>query len=664
MCGIAGSWRPQGHADATALQALGQAMAGAIAQRGPDGEGVAVDAFHGLVLAHRRLAILDRSAAGQQPMRSACGRWTLVYNGELYNHAELRRQLLALGHPFRGRSDTEVLLAGIAQWGLQPTLQRGNGMFALAAWDSHDRRLWLARDRFGKKPLYYTRSSDGALVFGSSLAALRVHPAIALRVDPDALAQLLRFGYVPAPQAILRGVHKLSGGQLLCIDAATLREGRALVPRAWWSARDAQSAAIRAGFAGDEGDAEAQLAAVLADAVALRGEADVPLGVFLSGGVDSSLVTALLQAQSARPVQSFAIGFDGAGDDESRHAEAVARHLGTHHHTFRLDGRRALELVPGLAHIADEPLADPSLIPTALLCREVRQSVTVALSGDGGDELFFGYERYARALRNRRWLATVPAPLRRAFAGRPGEAARLGGLAALRAAFAAEGIQATLAERVCRWREPERVVIGARRIPSVYDDPACLPDAGGDAEAMLAMDVAGGLADGILAKVDRASMAVGLEVRSPILDWRVAELAWSLPLAFHWRDGQRKRLLRRLLHRHVPPALVERPKQGFGAPVGPWLRGPLRDWAEALLAPTRLRDEGHFDPAPLRRIWDAFLAGQRKWHTHLWSVLVFQAWYEHARQPPTLPALGQSREDIDPRREDAHEDALATADPG
>lgn len=638
-------------------------MAGAIARRGPDGEGVAVDAGNGLVLAHRRLAIVDRSAAGQQPMRSSCGRWTMVYNGELYNHAELRRLLLALGHPFRGRSDTEVLLAGIVQWGLQPILQRGNGMFALAAWDSHDRRLWLARDRFGKKPLYYARSSDGSLVFGSGLAALRVHPAIDLRVDPDALAQLLRFGYVPAPQAILRGVHKLPAGQLLCIDEAALREGRALVPRVWWSARDAQSAAIRLGFGGDERDAEARLATVLADAVALRSEADVPLGVFLSGGVDSSLVTALLQAQSTQPVKSFAIGFDGAGDDESRHAEAVARHFGTHHHTFRLDGRRALDLVPELAHIADEPLADPSLIPTALLCREVRQSVTVALSGDGGDELFFGYERYARALRNRRWLAAVPAPLRRALVGQPGEAARLAGLAALRAELAAHDVQATMAERVCRWREPERVVIGARRLLSVYDDPTSLPDGGSDAEALLAMDVAGGLADGILAKVDRASMAVGLEVRSPLLDWRVAELAWSLPLAFHWRDGQRKRLLRRLLHRHVPSALVERPKQGFGAPVGPWLRGPLRDWAETLLAPDRLRDEGHFDPLPLRRIWDDFLAGQRKWHTHLWSVLVFQAWYEHARQSPTLPAIAPPRVDIDVRRADAPAEALATADP-
>lgn len=633
MCGIAGAWAPRPE-DPGVLHALGAAMGAAIAHRGPDDAGTWVDPGAGLVLSHRRLSILDPGPAGHQPMASADGRWQLAYNGEVYNHAALRAGLEAPGHGFQGHSDTEVLVAAIARWGVEAALARSNGMFAFAAFDTLERKLWLARDRVGKKPLYYGWSGDGSFVFGSELAALRAHPALAAGVDPDALALLLRLDYVPAPYAILRGVHKLGAGRLLCIDAARLAGGGAghdpvRDQRAWWSARERQEAMIAQGFDGDEAAALDALDALLRDATALRMEADVPLGTFLSGGTDSSLVTALMQAQSPRPVRSFSMGFDQARHDESAHAAAIAKHLGTEHTELRMDGRAALDMVPSMPRVFDEPFADSSQLPTALLCQLTRRHVTVALSGDGGDELFFGYGRYARALRNHRAAARVPAPLRRLLGRERGEAARTGGLAALRAALAADSVQDVARQRVQRWRDPETVVVGARRLPTAYDDPSALPRNGTPGDALMALDFACYLPEDILTKVDRASMAVSLEARAPLLDWRVAEFAWSLPMSMKWRAGELKYLPRRLLARYLPDPLVQRPKSGFGAPVGDWLRGPLRDWGEAQLDARRLREEGHFDPAPVRALWEAFQAGERKWHTHLWGVLMFQAWLEH-----------------------------------
>ncbi|KGM52805.1 asparagine synthase [Lysobacter concretionis Ko07 = DSM 16239] len=637
MCGIAGAWSPTPRDSADELRALGARMGSAIAHRGPDDAGSWVEPGVGLVLAHRRLAIVDLSPEGHQPMASPDGRWVIAFNGEIYNHAALRSELAALGHGFRGHSDTEVLLAAITQWGVEAALERGNGMLALAAWDRRDRVLWLARDRVGKKPLYYGWSGDGTFVFGSELAALRAHPALRTEVDPDALALLLRLDYIPAPHAILRGVHKLPAGRLLRVDQALVRAGDAAfdpasAPQTWWSSLDRQRAAIRQGFDGDEGSALSTLDTLLRDATALRMQADVPLGAFLSGGTDSSLVTALMQAQSARPVRSFSIGFDNAVHDESGYAAAVARHLGTDHTRLHVDGHAALDLVPELPRIFDEPFADSSQVPTALLCRLARQHVTVALSGDGGDELFFGYGRYARALRNEQRLARLPRQLLARLAGDPGERARLGGLAALRAELAAGDLQGLARQRVSRWRRPEDVVIGARRVSTAYDDPAAMPGVGTGADALMQMDFACYLAEDILTKVDRASMAVGLEARAPLLDWRVAEFAWSLPLSMKWHEGTLKHLPKQLLSRYLPDELVHRPKSGFGAPVGDWLRGPLRDWAEAQLDERRLREEGHFRPEPIRAIWAEFLAGQRKWHTHLWGVLMFQAWRETLNQ--------------------------------
>lgn len=631
MCGIAGAIAPGRRHDDEALHALGRAMGDAIAHRGPDDAGTWVDAAAGLVLSHRRLSILDLSPEGHQPMVSADGRWTLAFNGEIYNHAALRAELSALGHAFRGHSDTEVLLAAIAQWGVEAALARGNGMLALAAWDRVERTLWLARDRVGKKPLYYGWAGDGTFLFGSELAALRACSSLQAEVDPDALALLLRLDYIPAPHCILKGIRKLPAGALLRLDASHAPSTDAASVHRWWDAHARQEAAIATGFDGDETAALDALDALLRDAVALRMEADVPLGAFLSGGTDSSLVTALMQAQSPRAVRSFSIGFDNAVHDESAHAAAVARHLRTDHTELRADGRAALDLVPGIARIYDEPFADSSQLPTALLCRLARRHVTVALSGDGGDELFFGYGRYVRALRNHARLQRLPRRLLARLAGEPGERARLGGLAALRAELAADGLQGIAQQRVGRWRTPERVVKGAHRLATAYDDPAALLAGGTDADQLMAMDFACYLPEDILTKVDRASMAVALEARAPLLDWQVAELAWSLPLSMKYHDGELKYLPKKLLSRYLPHDLVYRGKSGFGAPVGDWLRGPLRDWAEALLDERRLREEGHFDPVPVRALWREFLAGQRKWHTHLWGVLMFQAWREHWR---------------------------------
>ena len=633
MCGIAGAIAPPHRVDEEALRQLGTRMGAAIAHRGPDDAGTWTDAAAGLVLAHRRLAIVDLSPEGHQPMVSDDGRWVIAFNGEIYNHHTLRGELAARGQAFRGHSDTEVLLAAIAHWGVEAALARSNGMLALAAWDRHARTLWLARDRVGKKPLYYGWTGDGTFLFGSELAALRACPSLRTDVDPDALALLLRLDYIPAPHCILKGVRKLPAGALVRIDAT--RTDACAVPdvHRWWNAHARHEAAIDAGFEGDEDAALDALDTMLRDAVALRMEADVPLGAFLSGGTDSSLVTALMQAQSPRPVRSFSIGFDNADHDESAHAAAVARHLGTEHTELHADGRAALDLVPDMASMFDEPFADSSQLPTALLCRLARRHVTVALSGDGGDELFFGYGRYRRALHNEARLSKLPRRWLARLAGDPGERSRLGGLAALRAELATGDLQGIARQRVSRWRQPERVVIGARRRITAYDDPAAVPDNGGPADLLMALDFACYLPEDILTKVDRASMAVALEARAPLLDWRVVEFAWSLPLSMKWRDGTLKYLPKRLLERYLPAPLVHRRKSGFGAPVGDWLRGPLRDWAQAQLDPVRLRQEGHFDAATIGAIWADFLGGQRKWHTHLWSVLMFQAWREHAMRP-------------------------------
>lgn len=633
MCGLAGILQSQARLQEAELVALAGAMGDALAHRGPDDRGVWVDAAAGVALAHRRLSILDLSPLGHQPMASSDGRYWLAYNGEIYNFAELRAELEPLGHGFRGHSDTEVLLAAVVQWGLEAALRRCNGMFAIALWDRREQRLSLARDRVGKKPLYYGWAGD-TLVFGSELKALWRHPAFDNGIDRDALALLLRLDYIPAPHCIHEGAFKLMPGRVLHLDAAQVaagaaahRPGQAQV--AYWDARERMAACLAAPFAGSEADATDALDRQLRHAVALRMVADVPVGVFLSGGTDSAIVASMMQAQSAQPVHSFSIGFEDSDHDEAPLAKEVAHHLGCDHTELYVSGADALAVVPQLPAMFDEPFADASQVPTALVARLARGGVTVALSGDGGDELFFGYTRYQRALRNWRALQRVPAPLRR-WLGRharaQGEASRAGGLAALLAETGASGIGDVYRNRISRWRDPAAAVRGAREPATFYSQPDPLQGQGSPADAMMLADFTTYLADDLLCKVDRTSMAASLEARAPLLDWNVAEFAWSLPLDLKLREGTSKYLPKQVLRRYLPDAMVFRGKRGFGAPVTQWLRGDLQDWAGDLLDPRRLRQDGVFEEAAVSALWQRFGRGERKWHTHLWNVLMFQAW--------------------------------------
>ncbi len=638
MCGLAGMLLPAPAREQAALEEQARRMGDALVHRGPDDSGVWADASAGIALAHRRLSILDLSPLGHQPMTSADGRYVLAYNGEVYNFAELRAELEALRHGFRGHSDTEVLLAAITEWGFDETLQRSNGMFAIALWDRAERCLWLARDRVGKKPLYYGWAGE-TLVFGSELKALWQHPAFDNEVDRDALTLLLRLDYIPAPHCIHERCFKLMPGRVLRLDAEAVAAGAAAhrpdqLQQPFWNARERMQQALAAPFTGNEAEAEERLDAVLRDAVALRMVADVPVGVFLSGGTDSSVVAALMQAQSSQPVHSFSIGFTGSDHDEAPLAKSLAQHLGCDHTELYVSGADALAVVPSLPAMFDEPFADASQVPTALVAKLARQGVTVALSGDGGDELFFGYTRYQRAMRNWRLLGKVPAPLRRWMARHAhtqGEASRTGGLAALLAESGARGIGDVYRNRISRWRDPVAAVRGAQAAGSFYDLADPLHGAGSPADAMMLADFSTYLPDDLLCKVDRTSMAVSLEARAPLLDWRVAEFAWSLPMAMKQRDGVSKYLLKRVLGRYVPQDMVHRPKRGFGAPVSAWLKGDLRGWADELLDPARLAEEGVFNVEAVAPLWQQFKQGERKWHTHLWNVLMFQAWQAHWR---------------------------------
>ena len=633
MCGIAGAWEPAGDRSPGALADAVAAMAATLRHRGPDDEGEWTDAGAGVALGHRRLSIIDLSPDGHQPMVSASQRYALSFNGELYNFEELRDELVARGHAFRSRSDTEVLLASCEEWGVDGALGRFNGMFAFALWDAGHRALHLARDPLGEKPLYYGRVG-GALVFASELRALRAHPraGAALEIDRDALSAYLRLNYVPAPHSIYRGVRKLPAGHVLTVHAG---EHALAEPRCYWPLHELVAKA-RAGGIDPVTDEEAtdRLDGLLRHSVRLRMHADVPLGAFLSGGIDSSTVVALMQAQSDRPVRTFTVGFDDRRLDESAHARAVARHLGTDHTEIQLSPQAALDLVPRLPAIYDEPFADPSQLPTTAIAQVARQHVTVCLSGDGGDEVFGGYNRYTEGERAWRLLQRVPRPARAAAARAllatpdalrsrfvpPAKAQKLAGL--LRVGSAADVYTAL----VSAWDDPDSVVVDGSEPRSVpVELPAGLDGLG---ERMMFLDSLSTLPDEMLAKVDRASMSVGLEARVPLLDPRLVEQAWSLPTDMRIRDGQGKWLLRQVLYRYVPAEMVERPKAGFDPPVAEWLRGPLRPWASALLEPSRLRSEGYLRAEPVSRCWAEHLSGSRNWDYRLWSVLMFQAWLE------------------------------------
>ena len=651
MCGVAG-FLGDGRFTPEEASSIARGMADAVAHRGPDDAGVWIDRTAEVALAYRRLAVIDPSPAGRQPMQSASKRSVIVFNGEIYNHLDLRRQIEAQrpdAFSWRGHSDTETLLAAIECWGLEEALQAATGMFAFAFWDRQERALFLARDRMGEKPLYYGWQ-NGVFLFGSELKALAAHPAFEGDVDRDALTLLLRHGYIASPWSIYKGVRKLPAGTYVRVAAGASREqptGELPEPRCYWSLRDVVAAGQAAPFTGTPEDAVDALHGLLLDAVRGQMAADVPLGAFLSGGVDSSTVVALMQAQSMRPVRTFTIGFDESEYNEAEHAKAVAGHLGTEHTELYVSARDSLDVIPRLPDLFDEPFADPSQIPTFLVAGMARKHVTVALTGDGSDELFGGYGYYVSTPQRWRLLSSVPVPLRRFVAGAVALGAdslpaRVSGKRpADRWRHRLQAKAHTLALLAnCRtqeelhwlsfshWRNPSSVVHGASEPETALTESAHWPDSLESAARLMALDGLSYLPDDILVKVDRAAMGVSLETRAPFLDRHVMEFVWRLPLPFRIRNARSKWVLRQVLHKYVPMQLVERPKAGFSIPLASWLRGPLRDWAEALLDAERLRAEGFFDPRPVRRKWHEFLNAHGQCELLLWNILMFQAWLD------------------------------------
>ena len=641
MCGIAGFLDLSGACSREQFTHQITTMTEALAHRGPDDQGLWMDLEAGIALGHRRLAIVDLSAEGHQPMVSRSGRLVLIFNGEIYNFLELREELEALGHSFRGHSDTEVMLAAFEQWGLVESLRRFNGMFAFALWDRRRRQLYFARDRLGKKPLYYGWCGH-RLLFGSELKALQAHPDFVASIDHDALALYMHLGYIPAPYTIYERIWKLPPASFLVLDRP--QPGTRGVPEPYWSARRAAERGLHTPIE-DYRAAREELDTLLRDAVRLRMIADVPLGAFLSGGIDSSLVVALMQTQSARPIKTFCIGFQEGDYNEADHARLVAKHLGTEHTELTLEPKRALAVVPRLARLFDEPFADSSQIPTLLVSELARQQVTVVLSGDGGDELFAGYLAYASCGHFYRKYGWIPGALRR-IAGRllyrtpaafwrslpHGRAADVAArLQRLAVAFQQSTPPAVHRALVARWERPELLVQGIHTLaPLGQEQESVLAD---PLHAAMLLDALLFLPDDILVKVDRTTMAVALEARGPLLDYRVFEFAWRLPLRFKIHRGMGKWILRDLLSCYVPQEIIERPKQGFAMPLEQWLRGPLRCWAEDLLEEGRLRREGLLNAKLVGRIWRQHQAGF-DCSFRLWAVLMFESWLENQQRIP------------------------------
>jgi asparagine synthase (glutamine-hydrolysing) len=638
MCGIAGiaTWRNE-----SALAGEIVRMTTTLIHRGPDDAGLWCDDEAGIGLGQRRLSIIDLSPQGHQPMTSASGRFVLSFNGEIYSHAQMRAELEAAGlePAWRGRSDTEVLLACVEAWGIAGALDRAVGMFAISLWDRETRTLTLARDRLGEKPLYYGEVG-GRLLFASELKALQAVSGDALRIDPDALAEFMRFGYVPAPMAIYRGIRKLPAGHWLQLRRVSDANAE---PQPFWDVGGPQCEGLRDELTqADDSKLIDLVEQRLTEAVRLQMSSDVPLGAFLSGGVDSSTVVALMQAECSRQVRTFTIGFDQPGFNEAPFALAVARHLRTEHTELYVTARDAEQLIPSLPSIYDEPFADSSQIPTTLISHLTRRHVTVSLSGDGGDELFAGYPRYGLTSALWRRVGGVPATARRLAAGalrllsaqawdrllsllplaqrRLVTGRRMHLLAQL---LEAGSVGEMYVRLMSQWQPEERVVTGSSRsgFTMRHWDAQRSP-----LDAMRLWDVRQYLPDDLLVKVDRASMSASLETRAPLLDHRVVELAFALPPHALLRGGMSKWVLRQVLYRHVPPALIERPKTGFSVPLADWLRGPLRPWAEELMRPAALARDGLIDADKVGRMWRNHLSGRFDHSSHLWNILMYQSW--------------------------------------
>ncbi len=651
MCGVVGFiGLPENGRNVAFKDVIGN-MAATLQHRGPDDKGEFIDEAAGIALGHRRLSILDLSSAGHQPMSSVCERYIIVFNGEIYNHNELRNELESRDKSlsWRGHADTETLLVAISVLGVESAIKKCVGMFALALWDRQHNTLTLARDRLGEKPLYYGWFG-GAFVFASELKALHKYPGFSGDIDRDALHLYLRHSCIPAPYSIYKGVFKLPPGNILTVP----NDNQETQPEPYWSLCDVAVNGQRDQINSSDAEAVDELECLLSQSVKGQMIADVPLGAFLSGGIDSSAIVALMQSHSSRSVQTFTIGFNDASYNEAAHAKAVAKHLGTDHTELYVTPDDAMQVIPRLSTLYDEPFADQSQIPTFLVSQLAKEHVTVSLSGDGGDELFGGYTRHHWAAHMWRKVGSIPRPLRAVLAAamqtlppwlwdsmfmrlggllprsmrqrNPGD--KLHKLSEMVCAYGKEDVYLSL---VSDWKNPGSLVKDGKEPLSLITNDSCSVNLGSFENSMMYLDAVTYLPDDILAKVDRASMGVSLECRVPMLDHRVVEFAWRLPLEMKIRKGQGKWLLRQMLYRHVPSELVERPKAGFGLPLGDWLRGSLREWAEDLLAEDRLMREGFFHPEPIRKAWAEHISGRYNRAYLLWDVLMFQSWLEQER---------------------------------
>jgi asparagine synthase (glutamine-hydrolysing) len=649
MCGITGLIDFSHQYNRSELESIILKMTAALHHRGPDDTGVWGDKDFPAAFGHTRLSIIDLSKEGRQPMVSSDGRYVLVYNGEIYNYKDLRKELAASGHGFRGHSDTEVMLAAFCQWGIQKSLERFNGMFAFGLWDCFEKKLYLSRDRFGEKPLYYGWMGK-RFVFASELKALAAHPDFNKPVDRNALSLFLRYNYIPAPYSIYEGIKKLSASVILTISG--LGDNEPAIK--YWDLNAIAQENSRKEFTHSEQEQVYALDALLRDAVGKRMVSDVPIGAFLSGGIDSSLIVSQMQAQSTSPVKTFTIGFNESFSNEAKAAKKIAGYLGTDHYEYYVNPSEMLDVIPGLPRLYDEPFADSSQIPTCIVSKIARQKVTVCLSGDGGDEFFCGYNHYlwGRKLWERigwiypglrrsvsRIITSVPPGLLTSFFGYfqrfiPAQLSQnsLGDtLHKFAEIISCQTPTDLYTHMVTQWKNPEMVVIGNETTGNNAGYIQPFPPLDDYTHTMMYMDMVSYLSDDILAKVDRASMGVSLEVRVPYLDHRIAAFSWRVPLSMKIRDNKGKWLLRQVLKRYLPVDLMDPSKTGFSIPLDTWLRGPLKDWAESLLSRETLKNGGFFHPDPIRKKWNEHLSGMRNWQNYLWSILMFQAWYDESR---------------------------------